>query len=209
MHLKSIKKIKLSPKSKEPRERLEWPRVAEDGVTILGINIEEKRKDIIRIVYKFFKVPDVPMEELLQEIYTAIMHKNYTRSAHNPLKSSFSHYVYMISNNVCINLVQRKKRTDRERESIDSPVSQDDDRTLLDTVDIEDSQDEIQCHLDNIEEYFREAGLWDLARYIRASRSGAAPNVIREAMSWGNRKITTKVIRDIREQITEHSSMIC
>jgi len=205
---KGIKKVKiLNEPIIDPGEKLQWPRCAEDG-TSLGIDVEAKRKDIIKIVYKHFKVPEISMNELLQEVFVAILHKNYTRSAHNPKKSSFGHYVFMVANNVCINLVHKKKRFEKEKESIDAPVGQDDDRTLLDTVDIEEDRDDFHAHLEDIEGHFRNIGMWDIARYIRATRSGAPPDVIREAMSWGGRKITTKVIRDMRSQMIDYAPAI-
>jgi hypothetical protein len=179
--------------------------VADDGVTPLGVDVAAKRMDIIKIVHKYFKVHGVDMHELLQEVYLAIIHKNYGRSAHDPRKSSFGHYVYMIANNVCINLVHKKKRTDMEKDSIDAPNGPDDKRTLIETVAAEDmlDRDGFDSRVEEFELLMRRRGMWDLARYVRATRSGAKPDVIREALSWGNRKMTTKGIRDIRAQLAD------
>jgi DNA-directed RNA polymerase specialized sigma24 family protein len=195
------------PLKKAP-DKLPWPRLAEDdGKTHLGVDVIAKEKDIIRLVHKFFKVEDVPMEELIQEVYVAIIHKNYTRSAHDPRKSSFGHYVYMVANNVCINLVHRKKRYDKERDSIDAPHNSDDNRTMLDTVDVAapdpQATDALTEHMEEVEATMRKKGMWDVARYLRAARSGANPDVIREALSWGNHKVSSKTIRDIRAQVQD------
>ena len=175
--------------------------MADDNKTQLGIDVNAKRQDIIKIVHKFFKVMDIPMEELLQEVYLAIIHKNYSKSAHDPRKSSFGHYVYMIANNVCINLAHKKKRYDRERDSIDSPIHSDDERTILETTEEEITVDNIDEQMEEAENIFRKRGSWELARYIRAIRSGATPDVIREALSWGSRKISNKEIRNLRMRI--------
>lgn len=193
------------PLKKVP-DRLPWPRFAEDDKkTPLGVDVVAKEKDIIRIVHKFFKVEDVPMEELIQEVYVAVIHKNYTRSAHDPRKSSFGHYVYMVANNVCINLVHRRKRYDKERESIDAPHSTDDSRTILDTIDVAApdplATDALTEHMEEVEATLRKKGMWDVARYLRVARSGANPDIIREALSWGSRKVSSKTIRDIRAQV--------
>jgi DNA-directed RNA polymerase specialized sigma24 family protein len=193
------------PLKKTP-DRLPWPRLADDDrKTPLGVDVVAKEKDIIRIVHKFFKVEDVPMEELIQEVYVAIIHKNYTRSAHDPRKSSFGHYVYMVANNVCINLVHRKRRYDKERDSIDAPHSSDDSRTMLDTIDVAapdpQATDSLTEHMEEVEATLRKQGMWEIARYLRAARSGANPDVIREALSWGGRKVSSKTIRDIRAQV--------
>jgi DNA-directed RNA polymerase specialized sigma24 family protein len=192
------------PLKKAP-DKKPWPRLADDSKTPLGVDVVAKEKDIIRIVHKFFKVEDVPMEELIQEVYVAVIHKNYTQSAHDPRKSSFGHYIYMVANNVCINLVHRKKRYDKERESIDAPHSSDDNRTMLDTIDVAapdtNTSDVLTEHMEEVEATMRKQGMWDIARYLRAARSGADPDVIREALSWGGRKVSSKTIRDIRAQV--------
>ena len=204
---KRVRVIKTSSKPlKAPPERFPWPRVAPDDLTVdLGVDVKAKIPDIQKLVHKFFRVADVPMEELLQEVYVAIIHKNHTRSAHDPRKSSFGHYVFMISNNVCINLVNRKKRYDKERDSLDAPSGADDSRTLLDVMgsamshDYED--DPVYDYMRDVEETMRRRGQRDLARYMRAVRSGASPDVIREALTWGDHKMSNKIIRDFRTQI--------
>lgn len=201
------KPLKRSP------ERLPWPRHSkreedDSGKMMpsvpLGIDVVAKKLDITKIVHKFFRVADVPMEELLQEVFVAIIHKNYTRSAHNPNKSSFGHYVYMVANNVCVNLVHKKRRYDRERDSIDAPVGPEDSRSILDVVEdiaARPEKDDFADHMEEVEHALRLKGQWDLARYIRAVRSGASPEVVRESLSWGTRKVTSKTIRDIKQRI--------
>jgi len=167
------------------------------------VDVEEKMHDIIRIVYKYFKVMDVSMEELLQEVFTAIIHKNRTRSAHDPRKSSFGHYVYMVANNVCINLVHKNRRYDKEKDSLDAPVGCSDNRPMVDTLIIEDHSSEGSAHMRDIERVIRKRGMWELARYIRTVRSGASQDVIREVMSWEGRSVSPKMIRDIRLQLKD------
>lgn len=202
-------KLEVSP-IKRVSERLPWPRMAEDDSKIeLGVDVRAKQVDIVKIVHKFFRVPDVTMEELLQEVFLAIIHKNHTRSAHDSRKSSFGHYVYMVANNVCINLVQRKKRYDKEKESLDAPVHHDDAKTLLDTVETPvEEPEEVQERIELLEAEARSRGMMDAARYIHATRSGASPEIIREALSWGDRKMTTKSIRDIRSQLKELAELL-
>jgi hypothetical protein len=111
----------------------------------------------------------------------------------------------MVANNVCINLVHRKRRYDKEKDSIDAPYGHDDQRTLLDVYDVaaDEPKDPMSEHMEDVEELLRKRGMWDLARYIRAARSGASSDVIREALSWGNRKVSSKTIRDIRSQVQD------
>lgn len=193
---------------RRPPEKLPWPRRAEDG-TELGVDVVAKRQDIVKIVYKHFKVPEISMDELLQEVFLAIVHKNRGNSAHDPRKSSFGHYVYMVANNVCINLVQRKKRSELERDSLDAPIGHEGRRSVLDTVAAAATAEEaravdpFESRLDDIEAELRRRGLWDVARYVRAVRTGASALVIREALSWRGNKVTTKVIRDMRAAAKE------
>ena len=195
---------------KAPTVRLPWPRKSEpdaDGrIVDIGVDVVAKSEDIKRIIGKFFRVDGVSMEELQQEVFLAIIHKNTTRSAHDPRKSSFGHYVYMVANNVCINLVHKGKRYEKERESLDAPHGHDDQRTLLDTVEAPSTEPEKEVVTDRMEEFeshMRKSGNWEQARYVRAVRSGASPDVVREALTWGTRKVSSKTIRDIRNQVRE------
>lgn len=182
-------------------DRLPWPRNAHDDEKVaLGIDILKKRQDIEKIVYKFFKVDGYSMEDLLQEVYTAIIHKNTTRSAHDPRKSSFGHYVYMVANNVCINLVSKKKRYDKEKDSIFEPNSETG-KTIEESYEpITDSHTESESIL-ALELRLRRMKRHDLARYVRASRVGSSPDVIRAALTYGNRKVSHKIMRDLRHQV--------
>jgi hypothetical protein len=143
------------------------------------------------------------MDELLQEVFLAIIHKNYGKSAHDPRKSSFGHYVFMVANNVCINLIHRQKRFEKEKDSLDMPSGNDDKRTLLDTLEVPHKDNNFNDRMEEVEFVMRKEGMWDLARYVRVARSGASSDVIREALSWGDRKVTNKTIREIRLQIQE------
>jgi RNA polymerase sigma factor (sigma-70 family) len=193
---------------KKPREivRYPWPRTAADDESVhLGIDIIKKRPDIIKLVHKFFHVDGIAMEELLQEVYLAIMHKNYSKSAHDPRKSSFGHYVYMIANNVCINLVHKKKRYDKEKDSIYESAHEDEDAPIIETAEAVDQyEDEYDSEkLEDFEIRLRRKGLMDLARYIRAARTGASNEIIREALSYGDKSITVKKLREMRYKVTD------
>jgi hypothetical protein len=206
---KRVMEIEVSGDPVRCIERLPWPRYDRDKDTgeliSRGVDVEAKRQDIVKIVHKYFKVPGVPMEELMQEVFLAIVHKNHGRSAHNPKKSSFGHYVYMVANNVCINLVHRKRRFERERDSIDTGPHPDDDRPFLETYEAVDDKEDTAfiSRMDEVEAIMRQEGMWDLARYIRAVRSGASSDVIREALSFGERRVTNKTMREIRHQVRE------
>jgi DNA-directed RNA polymerase specialized sigma24 family protein len=198
----SKREVRLSnePIKKEPK-RFSWPRMAEDNITPLGVDVVAKRTDIVKLVYAHFKVVEISMEELLQEVFLAIIHKNHGGSAHDPRKSSFGHYVWMVANNVCINIVHKQKRFSLEKDSLDAPYSSDDKRTLADTIEVENNHDQMQERLEEVENAMRKKGMWDLARYVRAIRSGASPDIIREALSFGDKNVTLKVVRDFRSRV--------
>jgi hypothetical protein len=183
-------------------KKLPWPRLADDGVTQLGVDVVAKRTDVIKIVHKYFRVPEIPMEELLQEVFLAIIHKNHSASANDPRKSSFGHYVYMVADRCCIALVHRKRRFANERESLDGPANPGDNRTLMDTMEAPPPPpDHASDLMEEAEEEMRRLGMGDEARYVRAVRSGASPEVVREALAFGDRKVTTKLVRDWRSQV--------
>ena len=193
--------IEIPKQDQEKSPRLPWPRFAADDEKVaLGVDIIKKKTDIEKIVYKFFKVDGYSMEDLLQEVYTAIIHKNTTRSAHDPRKSSFGHYVYMVANNVCINLVSKKKRYDREKDSIFEPY-QEDGRTLEESYEhISDSYKDSENIID-LEVSLRKMKRHDLARYVRASRIGSNPEIIRAALTYGGKSVSHKIMRDMRHQV--------
>jgi DNA-directed RNA polymerase specialized sigma24 family protein len=191
---KKKKKVKSDP--------LPWPRTASDNDQIqVGVDVIAKRKDIIKLVHKFFHVDGISMEELLQEVYVAILHKNKTRSAHDPRKSSFGHYVYMVANNVCINLVHKKRRYDKERDSIYEAIG-DDEKPVSETAEAEDTSQEYESeNVEALEEHLRKKGKYELARYVRAVRTGASPETLREALSFGAYDVNLKAMREIRREV--------
>jgi hypothetical protein len=195
-YIRTEKELKKAP-TKYP-----WPRKAVDNDKVdLGIDVLKKRQDIIKLVHKFFSVEGIPMEELLQEVYAAILHKNYTKSAHDPRKSSFGHYVYMVANNVCINLVHKKRRYDKEKDSIYEPMN-DEERPLVETAEMEPSSNFVESEsVLELEEICRQKKMYDCAKFIRAARTGANVEVIRLALSYGGKTITNKHIREIRHKI--------
>lgn len=194
--------------------RLPWPRMSEpeEGKeqVALGVDVQAKRKDIIKIVYKYFKVKEVSMDELLQEVFLAILHKNGTRSAHDPRKSSFGHYVYLVANNVCINIVNKRKKYEHDRSISEPAKSADDTRTLLDSYESKqvsdnetDGNDQVKENILEIESKLRLLGKWDLARYVRVVGMGSNPEIVREALTFGNKKVTKREIREKRKEIRE------
>jgi Sigma-70 region 2 len=197
-------KIKKSPKVKA--DRLPWPRKADDNSKVeLGIDVIKKKPDIEKIVHKFFKVDGYSMEDLLQEVYTAILHKNGTKSAHDPRKSSFGHYVYMIANNVCRNIVSKKKRYDREKESIFEPY-QEDGRTIEESYEPEQESYVESENILELENHLRKQKRHELARFVRAARVGSSPDIIRAALSYGDRKMSHKIIRDMRHEVVSYAT---
>jgi len=190
------------PLKKKP-DRLPWPRKSEDDLAELGIDVIAKEMDIRKIIGKWFFVKDYPMEDLMQEVFVTIIHKNTTRSAHDPRKSSFGHYVWMIGNHVCINIVNKKKRYDKESDSIDTPRWSDDSRTLLDTYEDSDAvmpDEDITSDITGVQKMLWKSGKLEAARYISAVKTGAPSYVIKEALSF-RKSVTNKDIRYIRSEI--------
>lgn len=194
------KPLKRSP------DRLPWPRISDDAPHVpLGVDVKAKYEDIRKIVHKFFRVPEYAMEELIQEVCVAILNKNTTRSAHDQRKSSFGHYVYMIADNVCINIVHRMERFERRRDSIDAPSGHEDSRSLLEMLEDKAAKplDETSEFMDQIEVSLRSSKRRHLARYMKAARSGADSELIRLALTFGNKTVSTKDIRNYRSELED------
>lgn len=200
-----VQEIEIEGTLKSRPERLPWPRRCPNDPNVeLGVDVVKKEKDIKKLVHKFFKVKDYPMDELIQDVFTAILNKNYTRSAHDPRKSSFGHYVYMVANNVCIGIHHKRKRYEKEGDSIDIARNNDEDgKTIEETYCVSVEETEETPILNEFEILARMNGEREVARYIRAVKSGASAEVVREAMSFGGKKFTNKDIRDLRYRISE------
>lgn len=79
-------------------------------MSALGVDVAKKRTDIRRIVLKHFRVPGVLSDDLVQEVYLAILRGNELPSAFDPSRSSFSHYVYIVARSTVIAMVGRESR---------------------------------------------------------------------------------------------------
>ncbi len=207
--------IKTPKKPKKPKKIIQkhpWPRLSNDEDKVpLGVDVVAKMNDIKKIVHKFFKVKDITMDELLQEVYISIINKNYLNSAHDPRKSSFGHYVYMVANNVCKNIVQKEKRHDKEKDSLDYSYSKDG-KTILEVVEDPEQnpgKKDINDYMNQVENILYKKGLRDHARYIRSVKYGSDPEVIRMALSFGSRNYTSKAIRELRHEIKDSIFQIC
>lgn len=186
-------------------QRFPWPRKSEEGVE-LGVDVNKRRGEIVKLVHRFFHVPGVSMEELLQEVYATILYKNTTRSAHNPQKSSFGHYVYMVANNVCIQFVNRAKK--HNCSSLDVNDSDDEKPSIIEVFseenfelknDVEDSMDEYEKRLESM-------GRNDLADYLKIVRTGAARDQVKPTLSQIHKKEFGK--KDIKRMRLELKTIV-
>jgi DNA-directed RNA polymerase specialized sigma24 family protein len=95
----------------EPQELLPWPRLADDGVTPLGVDLSVHYLDVRRIMVRHFTAPrGWDMGDYVQQVCLQIARKNRTRSAHNPSKSSLGHYVWMVASNIGASAAVKEKR---------------------------------------------------------------------------------------------------
>mgnify|MGYP001368544719 CR=1 FL=1 len=81
----------------------------------LGINIEEKKKDITMIFnkkqLKSIVKEGLDPQEVLQEIFKGILIRNKGKCPYDPEKSAFSTYVVMVMNCVVMNVVNKHRKT--------------------------------------------------------------------------------------------------
>jgi hypothetical protein len=65
----------------------------------LGVDLSERSEEVRRIMRRHFRPPEgVDFEDYFQEVCSIIARRNHMPSAHDPRKSSFGHYVYMVAN---------------------------------------------------------------------------------------------------------------
>lgn len=84
---------------------LPWPRDSEDG-TPLGVDLSARSGEVRALMMKSFRRPPPGMEfdDYLQEVLMTIARRNCMPSAHDPRRSSFSHYVHLVARGVGANI---------------------------------------------------------------------------------------------------------
>jgi DNA-directed RNA polymerase specialized sigma24 family protein len=94
----------------EPEElaSLPWPRLADDGVTQLGIDLKVKHLDVLKLVRKRCRFEGLDADDLLQEVYAAILRKNLTASAWDSRRAGFGKYVVMVGRNTALHMLEKK-----------------------------------------------------------------------------------------------------
>jgi hypothetical protein len=93
----------------------------------LGVDVEAKIDDIKSIFYKHFAKMCIQSkydpEEMLQEIYLGILHRNKGNCPYDPAKSSLSTYIVMVSRCILFNIFNKENKT---RSKIYDPQEKDD-----------------------------------------------------------------------------------
>ena len=93
----------------------------------LGVDVEAKANDIKSIFYKHFAKMCIQSkydpEEMLQEIYLGILHRNKGNCPFDPAKSSLSTYIVMVSRCILFNIFNKENKT---RARIFDPKEKDD-----------------------------------------------------------------------------------
>lgn len=93
----------------------------------LGVDVETKSEDIKSIFYKHFAKMCIQSkydpEEMLQEIYLGILHRNKGNCPFDPAKSSLSTYIVMVSRCILFNIFNKENKT---RSRLFEPKEKDD-----------------------------------------------------------------------------------
>ncbi len=100
--------IKIINPSEEPKPEVTPKRK-------LGVDVEAKANDIKSIFYKHFAKMCIQSkfepEEMLQEIYLGILHRNKGNCPFDPSKSSLSTYIVMVSRCILFNIFNKDNKT--------------------------------------------------------------------------------------------------
>lgn len=93
----------------------------------LGVDVETKSEDIKSVFYKHFAKMCIQSkydpEEMLQEIYLGILHRNKGNCPFDPAKSSLSTYIVMVSRCILFNIFNKENKT---RSRLFEPKEKDD-----------------------------------------------------------------------------------
>src|SRR5690349_6981562 len=73
-----------------------------------GINLVARAGEIRRIVGAKVRVASLDADDLLQEVYLAILRKNGTASAFDPSRSSFSHYIVLVARSTASHMLEAR-----------------------------------------------------------------------------------------------------
>ena len=115
-----------------------WPRLAEDGVTELGIDLASRAHEVRKLVLAGFRPPaDVDVEDLIQDVLLAIHRKNRQGCAFDPRRAGFAKYVHRVANSALCNAIQALRRNGEPLASLENlDVADPSDRTAaLDDAD--------------------------------------------------------------------------
>ena len=84
---------------------------AKAEVKRLGIDVSKAYLDVKRITLKFFgRTNGLDPEDLLQEVLLAILRKNASpKSAFDPSRSSFGHYVHLVAKSVVLHMLEARR----------------------------------------------------------------------------------------------------
>lgn len=151
---------------------LPWPRLAEDGVTPLGIDVVAKVADIRKLAVAGFgraaEETGVGVEDLVQTVLLAIFRRNRMPCAFDPRRSSLGHYVHLVADRQLKNLLGVRARAPLAEE--DHPEVVDDTldaaARLTAMADLADLQDDDEREA--LGEERRE--LWEIALQERVSQ---------------------------------------
>ena len=75
-----------------------WPRLADDGVTPLGIDLTARAHEVRKLILAGFRPPpEVDVEDLIQDTLLAIHRKNRQACAFDPRRAGFAKYVHRVA----------------------------------------------------------------------------------------------------------------
>jgi DNA-directed RNA polymerase specialized sigma24 family protein len=90
-------------------EELPWPRLADDGLTPLGVDLTQKHLDVLKLIRKHVRIEGLDADDLLQEIYAAIWRKNHSASAWDPHRASFGKYVILVGQSIAGHMLEARR----------------------------------------------------------------------------------------------------
>lgn len=103
--------IEMKPESltqDEPKEVI-FPLQARLGIDLSRYSLDVRRIFLKAWGYKLNRA-GIDVEDALQDVYKGILIRNAGRCPFDPAKSSLGHYVWMVCNCVCLNILRQSSR---------------------------------------------------------------------------------------------------
>lgn len=162
-----------------------------------GINLSKRAEEIRKLVYAGFGSRIISsgfdIEDVLQEVYKGLLARNEGICPFDPTKSSFGHYVHMVTGCI-LNNYHRKVSRDREFEQIgltgaDGAVADVRELDVSSPKTSDESNVEEEAALKRLVTFIRNKGEEEVVQVLPYLRNGSSAIEVAKALKMDARKV--------------------